>query len=46
MADEKWQKVREIFVSVLRSQPDEHRRFVNEAYGDDKAASALNHPNI
>jgi serine/threonine protein kinase/Tfp pilus assembly protein PilF len=36
MADEKWQKVREIFDSALRHKPDERRRFVNEVCGDDK----------
>ena len=36
MADEKWQKVREIFDSALRRKPEERRRFVNEACGDDK----------
>ncbi len=29
MADEKWQKVREIFDDALRRQPEERRRFVN-----------------
>src|SRR6266540_5249959 len=36
MANEKWQKVREIFDSALRHKPDERRRFVNEVCGDDK----------
>src|SRR5688572_31655772 len=36
MADEKWQKGREIFDSALRHKPDERRRFVNEVCGDDK----------
>ncbi len=36
MADEKWQKVREIFDAALRRQPEERRRFVLEACGDDK----------
>ncbi len=36
MADEKWQKVKEIFDSALRRQPEEHRRFVNEVCGDDE----------
>ncbi len=36
MADEKWQKVREIFDDALRRQPEERRRFVNLACGDDK----------
>src|SRR5215216_443142 len=36
MADETWQKVREIFDSALRQSPDERRRFVNEVCGHDK----------
>ncbi len=36
MADEKWQKVREIFDSALRRQPGERRRFVKQVCGDDK----------
>jgi serine/threonine protein kinase/tetratricopeptide (TPR) repeat protein len=40
MADEKWQKVREIFDSALRHKPDERRRFVNEVCGDDKTLLA------
>ena len=36
MVDEKWQKVREIFDSVLRQKPDERRRFLNKVCGDDK----------
>jgi len=40
MADEKWQKVREIFDSALRQKPDERRRFVNEVCGDDKTLLA------
>ncbi len=40
MADEKWQKVRELFDSALRHKPDERRRFVNEVCGDDKTLLA------
>ncbi len=40
MADEKWQKVREVFDSALRRQPDERRMFVNEACGQDKTLLA------
>ena len=40
MADEKWQKVREIFDAALRRQPEERRRFVNEACGEDKTLLA------
>ncbi len=40
MANEQWQKVREIFDSALRRQPEERRRFVNEACGDDKTLLA------
>ena len=40
MADEKWQKVREIFDSALRHEPEERRRFVNEACGEDKTLLA------
>ena len=40
MADAKWQKVREIFDSALRRQPEERRRFVNEVCGDDKTLLA------
>jgi len=40
MSDAKWQKVREIFDSALRRQPDERRRFVNEVCGDDKTLLA------
>jgi serine/threonine protein kinase/Tfp pilus assembly protein PilF len=36
MADEKWQKVREIFDSALSRQPEERQKFVNEACGEDK----------
>jgi serine/threonine-protein kinase len=40
VAGEKWQKVREIFDSALRRQPQERRRFVNEASGNDKTLPA------
>ena len=40
MADEKWQKVREIFNSAVRRQPAERRRFVRQACGDDKTLLA------
>ncbi|MDQ3749309.1 MAG: protein kinase, partial [Acidobacteriota bacterium] len=36
MPDEKWQKVREVFDSALRRQPEERRKFVHEACGEDK----------
>jgi serine/threonine protein kinase/Flp pilus assembly protein TadD len=40
MAEEKWQKVREIFDSALRQKPDERRRFVDNACGEDKTLLA------
>src|SRR5687768_17665228 len=40
MPDADWQKVREIFDSALRRQPDERRRFVLAACGDDQALLA------
>ena len=49
MADDSWQKVREIFDSALRRQPEERRKFINIACCDDKTLLAeveLNHPNI
>lgn len=36
MVDEKWLKVREIFDSALRRLPEDRRRFVIEACGEDK----------
>ncbi len=36
MADDKWQKVREIFDSALHRKPEERRKFVHEACGDDE----------
>ena len=35
MADEKWQKVREIFDSALRQKPEKRRKFVHKACGED-----------
>jgi eukaryotic-like serine/threonine-protein kinase len=40
MADADWLKVREIFDSALRRQPEERRRFVNDACGEDKTLLA------
>ena len=40
MADEKWQKVREIFDSALRQKPEERRKFVNAVCGNDKTLLA------
>ena len=40
MADEKWEKVREVFDSALRRQPEERQNFVNEVCGDDKTLLA------
>jgi serine/threonine protein kinase len=40
MAEEKWQKVREIFDSALCRNPEERRKFVREACGEDKALLA------
>jgi eukaryotic-like serine/threonine-protein kinase len=40
MADEKWQKVREIFDSALRRKPEERRNYVSEACGADKTLLA------
>jgi len=40
MADDGWQKVREIFDSALRQKPEERRRFVYEACGEDKTLLA------
>jgi hypothetical protein len=40
MTDERWQKVRSIFDSALRREPDERHSFVNEACGDDKTLLA------
>jgi len=36
MADEKWQKVREIFDSALRQRPEERRDYLIDVCGDDK----------
>jgi hypothetical protein len=40
MPGAEWQKVREIFDSVLRHKPDERRRFINRICGDDKTLLA------
>ena len=40
MADEKWQRVREVFDSALRQKPAERGRFVSEVCGDDKTLLA------
>ena len=40
MPDSDWQKVREIFDSAVRQRPEERRRFVLAACGDDKALLA------
>jgi len=40
MADEKWQRVREIFDAALLQKPDERRRFINEACGNNKTLLA------
>ena len=36
MTGDNWQKVREIFDSALRRKPEERRKFINEACGDDQ----------
>ncbi|MGB7207461.1 MAG: protein kinase [Pyrinomonadaceae bacterium] len=40
MADESWQKVREIFDSALLRKPDERRKFIGEACGGNKTLLA------
>src|SRR6476659_569546 len=40
MADEQWQKVREIFDSALRGKPEERLRFVNQACDEDETLLA------
>jgi serine/threonine-protein kinase len=40
MVDEKWQKVREVFDSALRRMPEERRRFIHQACGEDKSLLA------
>src|SRR5688572_5836509 len=40
MADEKWQRVREIFDLALQLNPTERRRFIDQVCGDDKALLA------
>ncbi|MGB7202692.1 MAG: protein kinase [Pyrinomonadaceae bacterium] len=37
MPDESWQRVREIFDSALRVKPEERRKFISKACGDDDA---------
>ena len=36
MADNNWQKVREVFNAALSRQPEERQNFVNQACGEDK----------
>ncbi len=36
MADENWQKVREVFDAALRQEPEERQNYINQACGDDK----------
>jgi len=40
MADNNWQKVREVFDSALGREPEERQNFVNEVCGDDKTMLA------
>jgi eukaryotic-like serine/threonine-protein kinase len=40
MADENWERVREIFHSALSRQPEERQNFVNEACGKDERLRA------
>ncbi|MFN2453921.1 MAG: protein kinase [Pyrinomonadaceae bacterium] len=40
MIDEKWQKVKEIFDSALRREPEERRKFVREVCGNDETLLA------
>ena len=40
MVDEKWQKVREVFDSALRRKPEERRKFIHLACGEDKTLLA------
>ena len=40
MPHDNWQKVREVFDSALRHQPEERRRFLHEVCGDDKTLLA------
>ena len=40
MADEKWQKVREIFDSALRRKPEERQSYINEVCSEDKTLLA------
>ena len=40
MPDDNWRKVRQIFDSALCFKPEERRRFVHEACGDDRTLRA------
>ncbi len=40
MTNEQWQKMREVFDSALRRKPEERRKFVHEACGEDKTLLA------
>ncbi len=40
MTDERWQKVREVFDSALRRQPEERSKYVIEICGADKSLFA------
>jgi hypothetical protein len=40
MADDNWERVREIFHSALSCQPEERQNFVNEACGKDERLRA------
>ena len=40
MNPERWQRIREIFDSALRQEPEERQKFVNGACGDDKTLLA------
>jgi serine/threonine protein kinase/tetratricopeptide (TPR) repeat protein len=40
MADEKWQRVREVFDAALSRKPEERQNFINESCGQDKSLLA------
>jgi serine/threonine protein kinase len=40
MADEQWQKVKEILDAALRQKPEERRHYLNQACGDDQTLRA------
>jgi hypothetical protein len=40
MADENWQKVREVFDSALRRKPEERQNYIIEVCGEDKTLLA------